>query len=81
MKRKILLFLLSAALLSGGSCAGLAESCPFRYQSQTGDYGSVMYYDDSLFDRPAFEYSPSLATASLSFAMASFASSDDVDYT
>lgn len=81
MKRKILLLLLAAALLTGGSCAGHAESYPFRYQSQTGDYGSVMYYDDSLFDRPASEYSPSLATASLSFAMASFASSDDVDYT
>ena len=81
MKRKILLLLLAAALLVSGSCTGHAESYPFRYQSQTGDYGSVMYYDDSLFDRPAFEYSPSLATASLSFAMASFASSDDVDYT
>ena len=80
MKRRILLLLLAAALLAGGSCAGYAESYPFRYQSQTGDYGSVMYYDDSLFDRPASEYSPSLATASLSFAMASFASSEGDGY-
>ena len=82
MKRKILLLLLAAVLLAGGSCAGHAESYPFRYQSQTGDYGSVMYYDDSLFDNPSSEYNPSLATASISFAMASFGSSEgDDDYT
>ena len=82
MKRKILLLLLAAALLVSGSCAGHAESYPFRYQSQTGDYGSIMYYDDSLFDNPSGEYNPSLATASISFAMASFGSSEgDDDYT
>lgn len=38
------------------------------------DYQGRMYYSDSFFDLPASTYQPSLATSSLSLAMAGFAS-------
>lgn len=69
------------ALLSV-SCGGSEEwsKYTFRYRSRTGDSESEMYYDDALFDQESTVYDPSLATASISFAMASFASVDEKDY-
>ena len=80
MKRIIGLFLLFSLILSGFCCAGRAEEYTFRYQFKDKDYSSRMYYDDSLFDGPSDVYRPELATASLSFEMASFGSADEKDY-
>ena len=47
----------------------------FYYSMGTkNDYQGKMYYTDSFFDLPASTYQPSLATSSLSLAMAGFAS-------
>ncbi len=76
-----LLSLLLALCLLLSSClpAGVRK-ISFRYQSGTQDEESYLYYTDAFFDHPATQYDPSLATASLSFAMASFASIDDYSY-
>ena len=46
----------------------------FDYQSSKGDFNTDLFFADDYFSKPSTEYNPSLATASLSFAMASFAS-------
>lgn len=75
----ISLLLVISLLLS--SCAPKSvKKIRFRYQSGTQDEESFMYYTDDFFLHPSTEYDPSLATASLSFAMASFASIDDYSY-
>lgn len=81
MKKRWMQFLLSVLLLTVFTGAGIAEKYPFMYQSGNGDYTAWMYYDDSLFDAPSTRYNPSLATASLSFAMASFGAAEGEDYT
>ncbi len=76
-----LLSLLLACCLLLTSCAqGGVRRITFRYQSGTQDEDSFLYYSDSFFRHPSTEYDPSLATASLSFAMASFASIDNISY-
>ena len=52
----------------------------FRHQQGKYDYDDYMYYDDSIFDMEASQFNPKLASASIGFAMASFASMDATDY-
>ena len=80
MKKIISLILAVAIILTLTSCEGGRARYTFKYQSGTSDYSSEMYYKDSLFDHDADVYDPSLATASLSLAMASFASIEEKDY-
>ena len=80
MKKIISLILALAIILTLTSCEGGRARYTFKYQSGTSDYSSEMYYKDSLFDHDADVYDPSLATASLSLAMASFASIEEKDY-
>lgn len=49
----------------------------------SGDSTAKCYYSDNYFAKSAYNYSPSLATMSLSFAMSAFGSSDggQTDYT
>ena len=74
-KKKLMSVFLAVIILvlPLSSCANKETWFEFRYQSKSDDNTSEMYYDDSLFDKPSYVYDPSLATASLSFAMASFA--------
>lgn len=48
----------------------------YKYYHQQGrnDYSDYFYYDDSFFDKPSTELNPHLASASICFAEASFAS-------
>ena len=50
-----------------------SERYAFSYPAKT-DHGESVYYSDELFSKPSTEYRSDLATTSLSFAMASFAS-------
>ena len=52
----------------------------FRHQQAATDYNDYMYYSDAIFDKDADEFNPKLASASISFAMASFASMDETNY-
>ncbi len=81
-QRFLLLFclLLACSLLLSSCASSGIKKIPFRYQSGTQDEESFMYYTDDFFSHPSTEYDPSLATASLSFAMASFASIDNYSY-
>ena len=76
MKKKLFLLiptcLISLSTLS--SCSNKKGFYSFHYQSGLDDYVTSMYYDDSFFDGPASTYNNELSTASLSFSMASFAS-------
>ena len=49
----------------------------------SGDSTAKCYYSDNYFAKSAYNYNPSLATMSLSFAMSAFGSSDggQTDYT
>ena len=67
-------------LLSSGCGKGGVLKVPFQYQSGPQDEKSYFYYRDSFFDHPSTEYDPSLATASLSFALAAFASTEGENY-
>lgn len=74
MKKKRFLFPLTAILILG-SCSSQKPTGKFYYcQGSTNDYQSDFYYSDSYFSESSLIYNPSLATCSLSFAMASFAS-------
>lgn len=65
--------LLSCALASCQKTA--VGNASFTYPGDSkSDYESTLFYSDSYFQAPSTTYNPSLATASLSFAMASFAS-------
>ena len=46
----------------------------FRHQQGHSDYNDYFYYEDSIFDQDSTTFNIPLATASISFAMASFAS-------
>ena len=81
MKKTVSLILALAIILSLTSCSAGRSWYTFRYQSGASDYSGKMYYEDSLFDHDADVYDTSLATASLSFAMASFASAEESDQT
>ena len=52
----------------------------FRHQQATADYNDYMFYNDKIFDKDSQEFNPQLASASISFAMASFASMDTTSY-
>ena len=52
----------------------------FRHQQATSDYDDYMYFDDEIFDKDSQVFNPQLASASISFAMASFASMDTTNY-
>ncbi|MBP3729738.1 MAG: hypothetical protein J6H18_05700 [Lachnospiraceae bacterium] len=73
----ILLFL---AFLTAGCGSEKTIKVPFCYQSGVTDEKSYFYYRDSFFDHSSTEYDPSLATASLSFSLAAFASTKGEDY-
>lgn len=47
----------------------------FQYESGGNDYTDKCYYTDGYFSKSSYEYNPSLATMSLSFAMSAFSSS------
>lgn len=51
----------------------------FRYMHGK-DYSAVCYYSDDYFSASSYEYNPSLATMSVSFAMSAFASGDQNRY-
>lgn len=51
----------------------------FRYQSGK-DYTAKCWYSDNYFSGTSYDYKPSLATMSLSFAMSSFGSGDEASY-
>lgn len=71
--RKIQFLLLSATILS--SCNKTNPGKPFYYaQGTQSDYQNRVYYSDDYFREDSTTYSDSLATASLCFAMSSFAS-------
>ena len=73
--------LLIFSLLAAGGCGKSSYTrIPFRYQSGSEDEESYLYYSDRFFDKPSTVYDPSLATASLSFALASFASTRGSQY-
>ncbi|MBR4211410.1 MAG: S-layer homology domain-containing protein [Oscillibacter sp.] len=61
----------------------LAESgvqkLTFRYPN-IRDYSAVCYYSDDYFANSAYQYNPSLATMSVSFSLAAFASEDQTRY-
>lgn len=80
IKRALIVILAVVIILPIASCGVRETWFEFRYQSKANDYLSKMYYDDSLFEGPSDVYDPSLATASLSFAMASFGSMLESDY-
>lgn len=70
MKRTLpLLTLLSLALSSCGKA-----TMSFTYAGAKKDFEAGLYFEDSYFLAPSTEHNPHLATASMSFAMASFAS-------
>ena len=79
MKKLLTMILVITIAMLGTACGGSA-AYPFRYQSKSYDYSSEMYYDDALFLQDATVYQPELATASMSFAMASFASMGTESY-
>jgi len=47
----------------------------FNHQQGANDYSDVFYYSDEVFDNPSTTYNNKLASLSICFAMASFASS------
>lgn len=59
------------------SCGTPASMVSYRFASKGADFGDSVYFEDSLFSSSSFEYNPTLANTSLSFAMACFASSDN----
>lgn len=76
MKRKSLLVIAVPLILS--SCTANEEDrYTFNHQQGTADYESYMYFNDSFFEKESTIYNPSLATASVSMAMASFASQSE----
>lgn len=57
------------------SCGPARPATAFAYAGKGSDYASSMYFEDDYFRAPATQHNTHLATASLSLAMASFASS------
>ena len=68
-------------LLSICACSsGNDSKIKFSHQQGTSDYEDYCYYDDSIFDGDSTTFNPKLASASISFAMASFASMKESSY-
>ena len=81
--KKCIIVLGLLSLLTACSSNGV-KKYSFYYLSSGNDYKSSTYYSDEYFLNPSTEYNPHLATQSISFAMASFASSNtfsSTDYT
>ena len=75
MKKILLSILTFIFTITLTSCNSGAKSFhKFNYFSVGQDYESSMYYTDNFFSDTATKFNNELATASLSFAMASFAS-------
>ena len=77
--KKVLLFLLSLIMvLSMASCKSVIGDGQHRFTYFSGgkEYSSTMYYNDDYFYEESIKYNPQLSTASLSFAMACFASTN-----
>ena len=67
-------------LVSLVACSNDANRYSFRHLQAKTDYDDSMYYEDNYFDIDSTTYSPQLASASICFSLASFASSEG-DYT
>ena len=80
MKKVLSLILVIVIAVLPAACGAQNTTFTFKYQSKDHDYETEMYYDDSLFSQPSTVYDPSLSTASMSFAMASFGSMAEEDY-
>ena len=78
--KRILVFLLTVCITACSNNKNSAAKYSFKHQQGTSDYEDSMYYDDSFFDQDATVFNPQLASASISFAMASFASMSTSDY-
>ena len=72
MKLKRIIPLLTLASIALSSCG--KATIPFTYAGAKNDFEAGLCYEDSYFLAPSTEHNPHLATASISFAMASFAS-------
>lgn len=70
--------IISICACSGGKAS--FKKYTFNHQQATSDYSDYMYYDDSIFSQDSKIFNPKLASASISFAMASFASMNEPDY-
>lgn len=71
--KQALLLVLSSVVLS--SCTKVNSGKAFLYaQGNESDYKGRIYYTDDYFRKDSTTYDDSLATASLCFAMSSFAS-------
>ncbi len=76
-KKSTIPTLLGTLLLTSCYSSELTEiNFSFPYNKE-GDYSGISYYSDSYFNNPSTTYNSSLATTSLTFAMASFASNID----
>ena len=76
-------FVISFLTLCLTACSNNSDSFKkysFSHQQATSDYDDYMYYDDSIFEQESTVFNPQLASASISFALASFASMSTNDY-
>lgn len=80
MKIKKFLILPLVALICACSTSNNSLKIKFRHQQGTSDYNDYCYYTDDVFEQDATVYNPKLASMSISFAMASFASMSIGDY-
>ena len=80
MKIKKFLILPLVALICACSTSNNSLKIKFRHQQGTSDYNDYCYYTDDVFEQDATVYNPKLASMSISFAMASFASMRIGDY-
>ena len=78
--KKVFLFPIIICICSCSSNKNGYAKYNFRHQQGTADYNDYMYYNDSIFDDDSTVFNPKLASASISFAMASFASMDEHNY-
>lgn len=78
--KKVFLFPIIICICSCSSNKNGYAKYNFRHQQGTADYNDYMYYNDSIFDDDSTVFNPKLASASISFAMASFASMDEQNY-
>lgn len=73
---------LAPIIVSLCACSGQKNfsKYTFMHQQAVSDYSDYMYYDDSIFDSDANIFNPQLASASIAFSMASFASMEEKKY-
>ena len=78
--KKYFIIPLVIVLCACASKNGNGVKYSFRHQQGTTDYGDYLYYNDNAFDGDSTTFNPKLASVSISFAMASFASMEITDY-